>query len=78
QQLRKAAASIPANIAEGYGRKNAKAEFRHFLRNALGSSNEMRVLLNLARDLGYHQNTVMIEEYDVLGKQIYRLIESWS
>lgn len=37
-QLRKAAVSIPANIAEGYGRKNSQAEFKHFLRNALGSS----------------------------------------
>lgn len=37
-QLRKAAISIPANIAEGYGRKESEAEFKHFLRNALGSN----------------------------------------
>ena len=45
--MRRAAVSIPANIAEGYGRKNSSAEFKHFLRNALGSSNEISVLLKL-------------------------------
>ena len=39
-QIRKSAVSIALNIAEGYGRRDAKAEFQHFLRNALGSCNE--------------------------------------
>ena len=77
-QLRKAAVSIPANIAEGYGRKNSSTEFKHFLRNALGSSNEMTVLLSIAKDLGYTQDDQLLSEYDQLGKQIYRLIESWQ
>ena len=77
QQLGKAAVSIPANIAEGYGRKNSKAEFKHFLRNALGSTNEVVVLLSIAKDLGYKTEPKIIEQYDVLGKQIYRLIETW-
>ncbi len=77
-QLRRAAVSIPANIAEGYGRKNSDKEFKHFLRNALGSSNEMIVLLNLSKDLGYLTETKVIEEYDILGKQLYKLIEKWE
>lgn len=77
-QLRKAAVSIPANIAEGYGRKNSQAEFKHFLRNALGSSNEIQVLPSMIQDLDYRNTEKLITEYDVLGKQIYRLIETWK
>ena len=77
-QLRRAAVSIPANIAEGYGRKNSALEFKHFLRNALGSSNEVIVLLRLVHDL-YQIDTVQLAgQYTVLGKQLYRLIENWK
>jgi four helix bundle protein len=53
-QIRRASKSICANIAEGYGRqKGSKAEFKRFLRMAIGSSDEMRVWLRHAVDLGY-------------------------
>ena len=77
-QLRRAAVSIPANIAEGYGRKKSNAEFKHFLRNALGSCNEVQVLLSLSKDLGYIADNDYVKQYDELGKQIYRLIEVWK
>ena len=51
-QLRRAAASIPSNIAEGCG-KNSKPEFAHFLNIALGSANESEYFLLLAKDLSY-------------------------
>lgn len=51
-QLRRAAASIPANIAEGCG-KNGKPEFAHYLNISLGSSNESEYLLLLSKDLKY-------------------------
>lgn len=51
-QVRRAAASIPANIAEGCGR-HGNAELRHFLQIALGSANELDVHLQLAHDLGF-------------------------
>ena len=51
-QIRRAAASIPANIAEGAGRET-QAELAHFLTIAAGSAAELDYHLLLARDLGY-------------------------
>jgi four helix bundle protein len=51
-QLRRAASSIPANIAEGCGR-DSDAEPGRFLRIAMGSGNEIEYFLLLARDLDY-------------------------
>lgn len=51
-QLRRSAASIPANIAEGAGR-HSEREFAHFLNIATGSASETEYHLLLARDLGY-------------------------
>jgi four helix bundle protein len=51
-QLRRAAASVPANIAEGCGR-NSDAELAQFLGIALGSANELDYLFLLTHDLGY-------------------------
>ena len=80
-QVRRAAVSIPLNIAEGYGRKDSKAEFKHFLRNALGSCNEVRVLIDMCKDLGYLEDKIyqsLVEEYEILGKQINQLIKKWQ
>ncbi len=46
-QIRRAAVSIPCNIAEGWGREGAK-EFLQFLRVAQGSTKELETLLLLA------------------------------
>ncbi len=50
-QLRRAAISIGANIAEGCGR-NGDGDLHRFLNIALGSANELRYLLELAMDVG--------------------------
>jgi len=51
-QMRRAAVSIGANIAEGAG-KNSRPEFARFLCIALGSASELEYHLLLSRDLGY-------------------------
>jgi four helix bundle protein len=51
-QVRRAAASVPANIAEGFGRRTTK-ELLQFLATANGSLEEARYFLILSRDLGY-------------------------
>ena len=51
-QLRRAAVSIPANIAEGHCR-HTRADYLRFLSIARGSTGELNTLLSLARDLSY-------------------------
>ncbi len=79
-QLRRAATSIPINIAEGYGRKRSPEDFKHFLVVALGSCNEVVVVLDLAHDLGYlpePAHTKLKQQCDELGKGINKLIQVW-
>lgn len=79
-QIRRAAISVVLNIAEGYGRQS-KEDFKRFLKISLGSNNETITLLELSKDLNY----ISIEEYDktkqnydILGKRIYTLINNWK
>ena len=51
-QLRRAAFSIPANIAEGFER-SSKKEYLNFLNFAKGSAGELRSLLLVASEIGY-------------------------
>ena len=44
-QLKRAATSIPLNIAEGYGKGDSKLEVKRYLKMAKGSCNEMEVLI---------------------------------
>ncbi len=79
-QLRRAATSVPINIAEGYGRKRSPEDFRRFLVIALGSNNEVSVILDLVRDLGYLQEEIHLKlarENTEIGKGINKLIQVW-
>jgi len=52
QQMRRAAVSIPSNIAEGYGRRTAKQRY-HFLETALGSVFELETQTELTARLAF-------------------------
>jgi four helix bundle protein len=59
-QLRRAALSIPSNIAEGYGRRTT-GEYIHSLSIAYGSVCELETQVMLSGDLGYLENEALKE-----------------
>ena len=75
-QLRRAAVSVPSNIAEGAARGSSK-EFTRFLSISLGSLAEMETQLLIATNLKYLQpdNTIS-QEIDRLRKMLHGLINS--
>jgi four helix bundle protein len=76
-QLRRASASVPANIAEGYGRESTK-NYIQFLRTARGSLNETETFLFIAFGLKYIDRGSLdrlLEKSSELGKMLNSLIK---
>ena len=79
-QLRRAAASVPANLSEGAGRLN-RPEYRQFAGIAKGSAAEASYHLLLARDLGYlssEQCDDLRNDYNRVGQMLTRLTQVLS
>jgi len=72
-QLRRAAVSIPANIAEGF-KKRGELDKRRFLNISQGSVEECRYYLILAEDLGYGDTKELMEALEEVSK----LLEAYA
>src|SRR3990172_1601071 len=72
-QMRRAAISIPANIAEGF-KKRSKSDKARFMNIALGSIEECRYYLILSKDLGYEDTGELMNTL----QEVSRLLEAYT
>lgn len=74
-QMRRAAVSVPCNIAEGFRRKHA-GEYRQFINVALGSCGELETQLEIAQRLGWvpgPQYEELVNEVNELCRMMHTL-----
>ena len=71
-QIRRAAVSVPANVAEGFKKRGVRDKLR-FFNIAQGSLEECRYYLILARDLGYGDTAEVAGDLE----EVSRLLESY-
>lgn len=71
-QLRRAAVSVPSNIAEGHSR-NSDKEFNRFLNISLGSLAEVDTQLEIAKQLKYEEE-LKIQEIQAMGLELRKMI----
>ena len=77
-QIRRAAVSIPANIAEGWGRSSTK-NYVQFIKISLGSLFELETLIIIAQDQSYieeHVKNKTSEEIAEIGKMLNKLMQN--
>ena len=77
-QLRRAAVSVPSNLAEGAARRGNK-EFRQFINIAQGSLSELDTQLDLANMLGYLDQQLhkrLVSEVTDISKMLFGLAKS--
>ena len=84
-QLIECGESIPAHIAEGFGKKRSEKEFKRFLEIAMGTSDELITHIQVAKILSQRIKTInqklcnlLIEKYKVESKQLQQLIKNWK
>jgi four helix bundle protein len=80
RQIRKASRSIPANIVEGWAKRNSVLEFKRFLQMAVGSCDEVRLWLEFAKDEGYIPEELyrsQVSRYNRIGAMLASLWRNW-
>jgi four helix bundle protein len=78
-QLRRAAVSVPSNLAEGYGR-NSRNEFHQFVGVARGSLAEIETQIEIAKNLHYvseESSSELLSRVDEVGRLLTGL-RAWS
>jgi four helix bundle protein len=77
QQMRRAAVSVPSNIAEGAARKSQN-EFLQFLHVSLGSLSELDTQLTISQRLGYNKEDLSetIEYCDRIRRMLFGIIRN--
>ena len=73
-QMRRAAVSIPSNIAEGAARKNDK-EFIQFLYISFGSLTELKTQIIISKNLGFVSGDELLSEIERLIKSVLSFIK---
>ena len=81
-QIRRASRSIPAQLAEGYARRESIKDFQRYIRDCIGESNEMINHLLLSKHKGYVKKPgfadELIDRYNKLGKKLMNLKNNWQ
>lgn len=80
RQCKKVGKSIPANIAEGFAKRSSAAEFKRFLKIAIGSSDEIITHLRtlaIAVPRLIDEAKELAEEYKILSKRLNALHKNW-
>ena len=82
-QLSRSSKAVPRLIAEGFAKKHQRKGFQKYLDDAMSESNETEVGLMQCKDLYNREidpalSESLVKEYDIIGRQIFKLREAWS
>ncbi|RLC53578.1 MAG: four helix bundle protein [Candidatus Cloacimonadota bacterium] len=80
-QLSRSCKAIPRLIAEGYAKRHQKAGFNKYIDDAMGECNETLVSIEQVKDIYSIKIDLcnkLVNTYDITGRQLYKLGESWK
>lgn len=82
-QMNRSTKAIPRLIAEGYAKRHQRMGFQKYIDDAMAECNETIVGLEQCKDIyGERMKEIsfieIIDSYDKIGRQLYKLAEAWS